>query len=600
MTPERTRALVDRAEALLSTGLVREANAVLRAAVTTRVPEALLLAARCALRDDDPVTARALAAEAEASFRAANRSFWVPVAQAIALRAGASGSTPAPVPTSTPGRAGTPPPASPPTPAGPPTPVGAPGPTNVLDPTNTPAPSNTPSPSNTSGLTNTPTPADVIAAASAVAAACDEHGHHDDAAELRLALLPAEAAARRHRGTTRSRAAGWLARARLATTRRDAVAACRAGLALHDTTTSGELVDIALDHALDSTDARAVLHWGERRRAAAPAPTPEVGEVRAELRLARVRGDQDRVAYLEREVRRLSFAAGPAREPVVPLSDVLGALGDRALLMFISHRGRLVAVSVAAGRVRLHDCGDARTAARHVRAISLATASPAVTGFPATAPHAVAELDRLLRPAGDRGLVVVPSPELARLPWAALPSARGRAVSVAPSAGCWFRAHSRPLALGRRLWVAGPDLRHAQREVESLRRAHGGEFRSTVDGALSGMAQADVVHIAAHGVRQDELFSYLQLEDGPLHGHDLDSLAKVPPIVVLSACESGLARVLLRRGARVVVESVRSVPDDRVVDLMIDLHADLARPAQALADAQARHGELGFVCVGAG
>lgn len=532
MTPERSRALVDRAEALLGTGLVREANAVLRAAVTARLPEALLLAARCALRDGDVVTAHALAAEAEEVFRAEGRPSRVPVARAIALRAGAPGS------------------------------------------------------------------------ASAVAAACDEHGHHDDAAELRLAFAPEEAAARRHRGTTRSRALGWLARARLATTRRDAVAACRAGLALDDAHTRGDLVNIALDHALAAGDARSVLRWGERRRAVPPEPTPEVGEVRAELRLARVRDEHDRIAYLEREVRRLSFAAGAARERAVPLSDVVGALGDRALLMFISHRGRLVAVSVAAGRVRLHDCGDARTAAQHVRAISLATASRAVAGFagaePVPAPHAVAGLDRLLRPAGDRGLVIVPSPELARVPWAALPSARGRAVSVAPSASCWFRAASRPLALANRLWVAGPDLRHAWREVKTLQQLHGGRLCSTVDAALTGMTRADVAHIAAHGVRQDELFSYLQLDDGLLQGHDLDSLTTVPPIVVLSACESGLARVLLRRGARVVVESVRSVPDDRVVGLMVDLHTGLANPAQALADAQARHGDLGFVCMGAG
>ncbi|NUT47038.1 MAG: CHAT domain-containing protein, partial [Saccharothrix sp.] len=229
------------------------------------------------------------------------------------------------------------------------------------------------------------------------------------------------------------------------------------------------------------------------------------------------------------------------------------------------------------------------TAARHVRSLSLADA-----------PHAVAGLDLLLRPAGDRELVVVPSPELERMPWAALPSARGRALSVAPSTSCWFRADTRPLALADRLWVVGPSLLHAHREVEALRRAHGGRVRSTVDATLRGMAEADVVHIAAHGVRRDELFSYLRLVDGPLHGHDLDELARVPPVVVLSACESGLARVLLRRGARVVVESVRAVPDDRVVDLMVDLHASLATPAQALADAQARHGDLGFVCVGSG
>ncbi|MBY8847442.1 CHAT domain-containing protein [Saccharothrix sp. MB29] len=397
---------------------------------------------------------------------------------------------------------------------------------------------------------------------------------------------PDQAAARRHRGTDRSRAIGWLARARLSTTRRDAVAACRAGLALHDPDTHGDLVDIALDHALSSRDARSAWRWSECRRT--PATTPETACAGAELRLARARADHVRVALLEREIRRLSRTTTVQR--AAPLTDVVDALRDRALLVFLSHRGRLVAVSVAAGRVRLHDFGEAATTARHVRALSLATA-----------PQAVAELDRLLRPAGDRPLVVVPSPELARVPWAGLPSARGRAVSVAPSATCWFRADQRPLAVADRLWVAGPDLRHARYEVDVLRRRHGGRYRSTVDETLHCMLDADVLHVAAHGVHEDEMFSHLDLDDGPLHGHDFAALPRVPAVVVLSACASGLAGVLLRRGARVVVESVRAVPDDRrVVDLMVDLHANLDRPAQALADAQAKHGDLGFVCVGAG
>ncbi|ONI82430.1 hypothetical protein ALI22I_40800 [Saccharothrix sp. ALI-22-I] len=523
LTPDRSLALVDRAEALLNTGLVREANVLLRPAVHSRLPEALLLAARCALRGNNFDAARSLAAEAEALFRAEGRPSWIPAAQAVALRAGAP---------SAPGSPGTP---------------------------------------------------------IEVADACDQHGHHDDAAELRLLHAPEQAAARRYRGTSRSKAIGWLARARLAQTRRGAVAACRAGLALHEPDTHGDLVDIALDHALTSGDARSAWRWSERRPVHPFEPAPEVAEVRAELRLARVRGDRDRIVRLEHEIRRLAQSPRAAGPPVVPLTDVVDALEDKALLIFISHRDRLMAVSVAAGRVRLHDFGEARTAARHVRSLALADA-----------PNALADLDRLLRPGGDRPLVVVPSPELARMPWAALPSARGRALSVAPSASCWHRANTRPLTLENRLWVAGPCLRHAHREVETLRRTHGGRFRSTVDETLREMAHADVAHIAAHGVRQDELFSYLQLDDGPLHGHDLNGLARVPSVVVLSACESGLAQVLLRRGARVVVESVRAVPDDRVVDLMVDLHANLAQPAQALADAQARHGDLGFVCVGAG
>ncbi|MFE2753173.1 CHAT domain-containing protein [Actinosynnema sp. NPDC059335] len=481
---------VRRAEALLAAGHVRQAGALLRSAVAARVPEAVLLAARCAVRDGDRTAARALAAQAEDLFRAAGRSSLVAAAQAVALCAGAPD-----VPT-------------------------------------------------------------------AVVAACD-----------------------RRRGTTRSRAVGWLARARLAPTRRAAVAACRAGLALDDPDTRGELVNIALDHALNSADARAVWRWGEGAAGRPPEVAPGVARVRAELRLARVRRDRERIARLERELRGLARPATPA----VPLNDVVDALGDRALLVFVSHRERLVGVSVVDRRVRLHDFGEARTAARHVRALSLAAA-----------PHAVADLDRLLRPAGDRPVVVVPSPELTRVPWAALPSGRGRAVSVAPSASCWHRADTRPLALARRLWVAGPSLRHAHREVEALHRAHGGRVRSTVEETLREMPEVDVAHIAAHGVLDDESSSYLRLADGPLHGYHLEGLARAPSVVVLSACEPGLARVLLRRGARVVVESVRPVPDDRVVDLMVDLHANLAHPAQALADAQARHGDLGFLCVGSG
>ncbi|MFJ6670858.1 CHAT domain-containing protein [Actinosynnema sp. NPDC091369] len=283
---------------------------------------------------------------------------------------------------------------------------------------------------------------------------------------------------------------------------------------------------------------------------------------------------RDRLALLERELRVLSRSAAVGRAGV-RLDDVVDALGERALLVLISHRGRLVGASVVGGRVRVHDFG----VARHV---------------PPSGD--VAALDRLLRPAGDRAVVVVPSPELARVPWGALPSARGRAVSVAPSVGCWFRAASRPLAVAERLWVAG----RAGREVDALRAAHGGRVCSTVDDALRGMINADVVHFAARGVRQDELFSYFSLADGPLHGHDLAGLARVPSVVVLPAGESGLARQFLRRGARVVVESVQGSVDERVVGLMAELHANLDHPAQALADAQARHGDLGFVCLGAG
>jgi CHAT domain-containing protein len=75
-------------------------------------------------------------------------------------------------------------------------------------------------------------------------------------------------------------------------------------------------------------------------------------------------------------------------------------------------------------------------------------------------------------------------------------------------------------------------------------------------------------------------------------------------VLVLSACESaGLATVLLGRGVRAVVASTVPVADDAAVELMGSLHAHLRAgigPADALARAQVRHGDRGFVCVGAG
>ncbi|MEV0676648.1 CHAT domain-containing protein [Actinosynnema sp. NPDC050436] len=523
----RPEALVDRAQALLDTGLFREARDVLIPAVAlltrcdrgSRLPEALLLAARCALRDNDSRAARAFADEAEALFAAQRRARWVPAAQAVALRAGRPG-----------------------TPAG-------------------------------------------------TARTCAEQGHHDEAAELHLTAAPHRIP--RDRGTPRSRAIGWLAHARAATTRRAAAAACEAGLRLHapDSWPGTALADTALHHALTSGDARAVVRWSERTRTCAPAPAPQTARPLDLLRTARTRDDHVRIVVLEREIRRLSLAAGTTRTPTAHLDDVVDALGERALLDFVHHRGRLVAVSATAGRFRLHDLGDARTALRHAKTLELKENRAALD-----------HLGTLLAPAGDRPLVIVPSPELARIPWAALPAARGRPISVAPSATGWLAASRKPLAVDRRTWVLGPHLRDAEREIDALQRKHRGKLVRTTTGTLPEMSRSDVVHIAAHGIRRTDLplFSHLHLTDGPLHGYDFDHLTGTPSVVVLSACDSGLATTLVRRGVRAVIASVRAVPDDRVVALMLDLHAGLSTPAQTLARVQHDHGDLGFVCYGAG
>ncbi|MET1075587.1 MAG: CHAT domain-containing protein [Umezawaea sp.] len=514
----RPEALIDRAEALLAAGLVGEARDVLAPAITlldrcdrgSRIPDAVLLAARCALADNDFPAARTLAERAAKIFRGQRRNPWP--STAVALRARwALGERPRS------GRA---------------------------------------------------------------AVECDRAGRPEDAAELRLAAgLPVP----RQGGTARLRALAWLDTARRAPDRRRAAAACRAGLALVDPHTwpGTELRSIALGHALAGGDARAVLRWS---RIEAPAAARVTGRLAEQLRLARGQGDQDRVVHLEREIRRLSLVA-PRTAPPAPVRP------STTLLSFTVHHGHPIAVSVVDGRCRLHRLAPLD---HHVRALGLALE----TGHDDAARASAEALDALLPPTGDGPVTITGSPP--GLPWAALPSYRGRPVSL--GAAPPSRVPPRTSA-----WISGPNLVHADREVAALHREHGGTVltgrAATVEAALRAMDGVDVVHLAAHGhLRGDQpLFSSLELADGPLHGYDLDRLTRPPRVVVLSACDSGLAPAFLRRGSEAVVASTLTVPDDRAPALMAAFHTGLRAgldPAAALARAQVRHGDRRFSCFG--
>ena len=123
-------------------------------------------------------------------------------------------------------------------------------------------------------------------------------------------------------------------------------------------------------------------------------------------------------------------------------------------------------------------------------------------------------------------------------------------------------------------------------------------MKSTVDETLRGLEGAGIAHIAAHGHVHPEnpLFSHLELDDGPLYGYDIARIAHPPEIVVLSACESGLARTFLDAGTRAVIASVLPVPDAQVGEAMADVHRLVGHPVEA-ARAVAH---LGFSCYGTG
>jgi CHAT domain-containing protein len=131
------------------------------------------------------------------------------------------------------------------------------------------------------------------------------------------------------------------------------------------------------------------------------------------------------------------------------------------------------------------------------------------------------------------------------------------------------------------------------------------------------LATADLVHVAGHGLHQQEspLFSSLRLADGPLFAYELDADGRSAPCVVLSACEAGLAtvrpgdeglgltNVLLHLGSRSVLAGVARVRDDVAARVMERVHVSMAggtRSATALATALAAEDEPApFVAFGA-
>ncbi|MFS8098116.1 CHAT domain-containing tetratricopeptide repeat protein [Lentzea alba] len=371
-------------------------------------------------------------------------------------------------------------------------------------------------------------------------------------------------AAHRFRGPVQTRALGWLAQARRSD-RRGALAACRAGLKLldehHGDWPRRELTGHALGLA---RTAREVLHWSEQHRVSMPLPSNEPELARALTRLRRARAFGLPLEALERDVRRLTLANAHRAKQSTAGSPEL------PLVSFIVHEGQMTAVTLTNGRAHMRVIPEP---AELVRTAKLALrAGRAVTTD--------------LLPEADE-VVVIPDGVLHAMPWAA----HGRRIHVVPSLRHW-----RPAGRGgHRVWVAGPRLHHE--EVTALQSNHGGTVKSTVEETLRALEGAGIAHIAAHGhVHPNPLFSYLELEDGPLYGYDIARIEHPPEIVVLSACESGLALAFLDAGTRAVIASVLPVPDAQVSDAMAEVHRLIDHPAEAAR----KVAHLGFSCYGTG
>lgn len=465
-----------------------------------------------------------------------------------------------------------------------------------------------------------------------------------------------QAALRRRGAPPLTRGAAWLGQALRTQARGDVrgmLAACGRGLDALDehrlamgatelraraTGHGTELAQLALRDALERDDARRLLAWSERWRATALAVPPvrppgdellvadlaALRDVVRRLEAAREGPQTQAVANLDRERRRLeesvrarslqAHGQGAAAAVRFDVEELLAELGDVVLVELVEIDEQLYAVVARDRRVRRYHVGPLSAAEHEVerarfRLRRLAHGRPA-SGPPldvigarlsdALLGAATAELD-------DRPVVVVPPGRLQSVPWTLLPAMKGRAVSVAPSAATWLWARRlRPPAEHRVALVLGPGLTAGRAEVPRLAERYPkatvlGEGAATAERVLDALDGAWLAHIAAHGTfRSDSpMFSALRLDDGPLTVYDFERLGRAPYRLVLSSCESGLAKPvgadellgltssLVPLGAAGILASVVPVNDPAAVPLMTELHDNL-HAGLPLAEAFAR------------
>jgi len=233
--------------------------------------------------------------------------------------------------------------------------------------------------------------------------------------------------------------------------------------------------------------------------------------------------------------------------------------------------------------------------------------------------------------AGKTRLTIIPHGELHYLPFAALIEQDGSSrfliqryqLSLAPSASVWIalgNAKGRGVGSGVLALAPHPErLPASRREIATLARVAGGDVRVLTGAAASEAAFGReapgrrLIHLATYGVlnKQNPLFSFIDLApdrqaDGRLEAHEVFGHALVADLVVLAACQTGLAsgalsdvppgddwvglaRAFLTAGAKNVMASLWAVEDRATATLMerfYERYGNGTDPARTLAAAQ--------------
>jgi tetratricopeptide (TPR) repeat protein len=377
-----------------------------------------------------------------------------------------------------------------------------------------------------------------------------------------------------------------------------------------------------------------LFEWSERARMLAsrvqPVRVPAAEDVQAQLHELRALATAEnpparslaRQAELRELVRERAWqhrGSGEYDDPAT-LSDVQNRLGPgRALVAHVVTSRDVAALVVTSTAARVVVLGP-RSALEALTGGLLPDLDMAAAELPGRFAEAIRSelrhrlvrvdgllLEPLAEAIGGRELVLTPSGALSAIPWSILPSNRGRAVTVAQSATSWLTRASTPLRSASAGFVAGPRVAQAEPETAAAAAAwsgavvlHGPDATAEAVSRLAG--SVDVLHVSAHGRHSSEnpLFSGFELADGPWFGYDIDQLAAVPDVVLLSACEVGrstlrggeeligMTAAWLHAGARCVIASAAAINDAVAHDVLVAVHRELSAghpPADALARA---------------